>query len=248
MFYRWKHDLPPFVELCPILLPGREARLSEPLCINSMHLMEQIIRSLTMRIDRPYAIFGHSMGALLAFELARSLRSHGLREPDYLFLSGRNAPQHRHEQQSIHHLPTDLLLAELHRRYGGLPHEILSDPQMLEIFLPILRADLTLLETHRYREQLPLDCPVMAFAGVHDRNVSNEGLAAWSQLTTASFEAQRFGGDHFYLSGEGRAPLLERISETLAVVHRAALDELQSSVSEEDGRSRPTPPLPLGLR
>ena len=214
-FNAWKRSLPTFVELCPILLPGREIRLDETSYTDSDLLIHDMANALTGWLDKPYAIFGHSMGALLAFELAQSLRAKGLREPSYLFLSGRIASHLSQPHQPIHHLPHDEFIAELEARYGGLPQEILQDRQVLEYFLPILRTDLTLIETHRYRELPPLACPVMVSAGTHDVTVSSESLAAWKNHTIGHFEVHRFAGGHFYLTGASRALLLEKLCEKL---------------------------------
>jgi medium-chain acyl-[acyl-carrier-protein] hydrolase len=228
MFNIWKRSLPAFIEVCPILLPGREGRLSEPSCIDSETLIAHITAALAGHMDKPYAIFGHSMGALLALELAQSLRSSGLREPGYLFVSGRNASHLPLAQRFLHQLPDDQFLAELETRYGGIPQEILTMPEMLELYLPILRADLTLLETHLHRDRLPLNCPIAAFAGRDDRNVSPAGIEAWGEHTTAGFETRWFEGGHFYLSGASRTALLSLIGERLTLLDAANSPELQS--------------------
>ena len=214
-FNSWKRSLPPFVELCPILLPGREVRLDEASYSNSDLLIHNMTDALIGWLDKPYAIFGHSMGALLAFELAQNLRAKGLREPSYLFLSGRIASHLSQSHQPIHHLPHDEFIAELEARYGGLPQEILQDPEMLEFFLPILRTDLTLIETHRHRDRPPLACPMMVSAGTHDVTVSTESLAAWKNHTSGDFEVHRLAGGHFYITGPSIALLLEKLCEKL---------------------------------
>lgn len=211
----WKRFLPPFVELCPIQIPGRETRLAEPSYTDCALLIAEITAALSGYMDKPYAIFGHSMGALLAFDLARSLRSAGLPDPSYLFVSGRNATHVPMKHGSMQHLADDEFLAVLADLYNGLPREILETPEFQEVYLPILRADLTLLETHRYEALAPLDCPIAAFCGKEDSNVSAEGLEAWAQHTTAAFEAKCFDGGHFYLTGPSRTDLLEFISERL---------------------------------
>lgn len=221
MFNLWRRILPGFIEVCPILLPGREGRLSEDSFTDSDTLIEQVTAGIADYIDRPYAIFGHSMGSLLAFELAHSLRAHGLREPSHLFLSGRNAPHLYLGQTRLHQLPDDRFLAELDARYGGLPQEVLADPELLELYLPILRADLTLLETHLHRDRHPLVCPISAFAGKQDKNVSVTGLEAWGEHTAGAFEAEWLDGGHFYLTGISKASLLERIASRLAGIDSA---------------------------
>ena len=211
----WKRSLPASIEVCPIQIPGRESRLSEPSCTDCVTLIESLTLALAGHLDKPYAIFGHSMGALLALDLAQNIRAHSLRQPSHLFVSGRNATHVPMKHGSIHQMHDDDFLAALATRYGGLPQEILDSPELLELYLPILRADLTLLETHQYQQLGPLDCPISAFSGKEDANVSHEGLEAWGEHTSAAFEAHWFDGGHFYLSGASRAPLLELIRHRL---------------------------------
>jgi len=218
MYNIWKRFLPAFVEVCPVQIPGREARLAEPSITDCSRLISEMTSALTFYMDKPYAIFGHSMGALLALDLARSLRSAGLPEPSCLFVSGRNATHVPMKHGAIHQMPDDKFLEALATRYGGLPQEILDTPELLELYLPILRADLTLLETHRYEALAPLDCPIIAFSGKDDRNVSVEGLNAWSEHTTAEFAAKWFDGGHFYLNSPSRTDLLEFLGDKLATL------------------------------
>jgi len=214
-YHGWKRLLPAAIEVCPVQIPGRENRLSEPPYLDSEALIEETALAMAGSLDLPYAIFGHSMGALLALDLALRLREHGQPEPAYLFVSGRNATHVPMKHGSIHTLSDEEFLDALAIRYGGLPREILETPELLELYLPILRADLTLLETHIYRERAPLGCPIAAFAGVEDRNVSEAGLLAWGEHTTGPFESRRFEGDHFYISGISRGELLELIAARL---------------------------------
>lgn len=219
LYNGWKRLLPPTIEVSPIQIPGRESRLGEPSYIDSEALIEQIALAMRDRMDKPYAIFGHSMGALLALDLAFRLREDRQPEPIQLFVSGRNATHVPMKHGSIHKLMDDEFLDALAIRYGGLPKEILETPELLELYLPILRADLTLLETHTFRRRPPLNCPIYAFAGEEDRNVSEDGLKAWGEHTTANFEARWLAGDHFYLNGASRTPLLEKIAERLIATH-----------------------------
>jgi surfactin synthase thioesterase subunit len=215
IYNMWKRFLPGFVEICAVQIPGRETRLAEPSLTDCALLIAQMTSALAGYMDKPYAIFGHSMGALLALDLARSLRSAGLRQPICLFVSGRNATHMPVKHGSIHQLRDAEFLDALAERYGGLPQEILDTPELLELYLPILRADLTLLETHRYEALAPLDCPIAALSGKDDRNVSAEGLEAWSEHTTAEFEVKWFEGGHFYLAGGSRLELLAFLSDRL---------------------------------
>jgi len=222
IFHTWKRSLPAIVEVCPILLPGREARLSDPLYTDSYALIQKIAEAVEPHLDKPYALFGHSMGALLAFEVARQLHDKGLRPPSYLFVSGRIAANLPLAHGRTHDLPTPDFLAELDRRYGGLPQQLLQDQELLDIYLPILRADMQVLETHSYGDRLPLDCPIMAFAGSNDQSVPDESLHAWSTLTRSNFSVHRITGDHFYLTTTGKARLLEILSEVLTTIDAEA--------------------------
>lgn len=221
MYNIWKRFLPAFVEVCPVQIPGRESRLAEPSYTDCARLIADMTTALAGHLDRPYAIFGHSMGALLTLDLARSLRSSGLPQPSYLFVSGRNATHIPMKHGSIHQMDDGEFLAALATRYGGLPEEILNTPELLDLYLPILRADLTLLETHRYAPLAPLNCPIAAFSGDDDPNVTTEGLEAWAEHTTGEFDAKWFEGGHFYLSGTSRAALLQFIGERLGAAVRS---------------------------
>jgi len=215
MYIIWKRFLPAFVEVCPVQIPGREARLAEPSITDCARLIAEMTAALAGYMDKPYVIFGHSMGALLALDLARSLRSAGLPEPSGLFVSGRNATHVPLKHGAIHQMADEEFLEALATRYGGLPQEVLDTPELMELYLPILRADMKLLENHRYEALAPLACPIAAFAGKDDRNVSAAGLEAWREHTTAEFETKWFEGGHFYLTGPSRTDLLEFLSDRL---------------------------------
>lgn len=214
VYHGWKRLLPATIEVVPIQIPGRESRLAEPPITDAEALVEAIVLAIAGHLDKPYAIFGHSMGALLALNLALRLREHGLQEPIHLFVSGRNA-LHIPIRGSIHKLTDREFLDALAVRYGGLPREIIETPEFLDLYLPILRADMTLTETFVYKKRAPLTYPLTAFSGKDDSNVSKEGLAAWQEHTTGRFESRWFDGDHFYLNGPSRAVLLDLIASRL---------------------------------
>lgn len=220
-YQTWKRDFPPFVEICAVRLPGRETRLSEKSFSDSHLLVNEMAEVLAGDCNMPYAIFGHSMGAVLAYELALSLRDKGLPQPETLFLSGRIAAHLEIRNKPLHELPLDSFLAELELRYGGLPRELLADREMLDFYLPILRTDLKLIETYRYHEREPLNCPIVVSAGSDDQSVWEEGLLAWKEHTTREFDLCTFQGGHFYLSGESRQPFMERLQARLKAIHIA---------------------------
>jgi medium-chain acyl-[acyl-carrier-protein] hydrolase len=211
-FRAWSAALPDWVQVCPVLLPGREMRLSEQAYTDLDTLVEGIAGQLQPWLDIPYAIFGHSMGSLLAFEWVRKLQRERQSMPVWLFLSGRRAPDDESGENSLHSLPDPEFLRELTRLYEGIPPEILHVPELMEVFLPVLRADIAVVESYRFREDEPLDCPMTVFAGMQDASVDWDQLLAWKRQTSRRFAVQLLPGGHFYPSG----PLLQTIATTLA--------------------------------
>lgn len=215
-FYRWKRLLPPSIAVCPVLLPGREARLAEASLTDVIPIVEGLHAEAREYLDRPYAIFGHSMGALLAYEWARRIAVEGLPGPVCLFASGRNAPQRTTGHTELHRLGAEAFVSELKRRYGGEPEVLLADAELGDVFLPILRSDLQVVETYGFAPAPSLVCDVCALAGENDTSVSIAGLGDWIDTTVGGFASRRFTGDHFYHFGEGQAELLRFIAETLS--------------------------------
>jgi len=213
-FYAWSSLLPADVELCAIQLPGRENRLAEPPYTRLADLVAVLAEELRRSLDRPFALFGHSMGAWIAFELARQLRRQYHLLPAHLFVAGRRAPQVPSPDPPIHRLPEPQFVEELRRRYDGLPDAILQDAEVLRIFLPILRADLAMVETFAYTAEPRLDCPISAYGGTDDPWSSPAGLAGWREQTTGAFSLRLFSGGHFFVQ-TARAPLIADISAAL---------------------------------
>ena len=211
IFRKWSDALPHDIEVCPIQLPGRGTRLTEPPFTKLPCLIEALARALVPLLDKPFAFFGHSLGALIGFELARQIRrQHGL-HPVRLFASAGRAPQIPHRAPPIHTLPDNQFLAEL-RRLNGTPRELLDHEELMEVMLPILRADFALYETYLYSTEPPLNCPISAFGGLQDRRVSASDLEAWRSQTSASFSLRMFPGDHFFLK---EPLLLQALSQEL---------------------------------
>ena len=193
------------------MLPGRESRLSEAPFREISTLMDALTQELCPWLDRPYAIFGHSMGALLAFEWARHLRRRKEKPPVSLFLSGRCAPDTEPSPHRLQALPDGEFITELNRRYEGIPSEILRESDLLEFYLPILRADIEVVESYQFKEESPLESPMTVFAGVKDPSVTWDQLLAWKRHTNSRFAAQLFPGGHFYPHG----PLLSAIAAAM---------------------------------
>jgi medium-chain acyl-[acyl-carrier-protein] hydrolase len=212
VFRRWPASLPAGVEVCGVRLPGREGRLREPAFDRLAPLVEALAAALPPALDRPFAFFGHSMGALVAFELAHRLRRDGRPGPRHLFVSGRTAPQ-CHLDTCRHTLPEPQFREEL-RRLGGTPREVLEHPELMQVLLPILRADFAVCETYAHEPDEPLDCPITAFGGLEDETARREDMEGWAVHTRAGFRLRMLPGNHFFLhSAESR--LLQMLGDEL---------------------------------
>ena len=197
-------------------LPGREARLAEPPFTRADDLVPAVAEALEPLLDLPYALFGHSMGALAAFELARELRRRGRALPVRLLLSGARAPERPNPDPPLGHLSDEDFLAEVRGRYDGIPGAVLENPELVQLLLPCLRADFAVFETYSYREEPSLDCPISAYGGLDDPRVSEDDLRAWSRQTTRPLTPRMFPGDHFFLHG-AEAAVQRAVSEELAL-------------------------------
>ena len=213
IFNHWVKQLPTEIELCAIQSPGRENRLTESPLTRIKELVNLLVPDLKPYLDRPFALFGHSMGALLSFEITRELRRRNYPLPIHLFVSGRNAPQLLDLQPPIHRLPDDRFIEKI-ENFNGTPEAVWQDKKLVEQILPILRADFALLETYFYANEPPLDLPITAFGGLKDSQVEQVKLAAWKHQTTANFTLQMFEGDHFFLHS-AHQKLLPAISAQL---------------------------------
>lgn len=198
IFHTWPDNLPALVEIVPIQLPGREVRLMEDTYTDVAPLVEDVSREIIGYRDLPFVLFGHSMGAVIVFELARQLRKEHATEPAGLFVSGRRAPQLPAKKPPIHDLPESEFLDELHR-LNGTPKQLLEHEELMQLMIPTLRADFELVETYSYTPDVPLGCPIIAFGGTTDPEVSEEELDAWSEQTSSRFSMHLFEGDHFFL-------------------------------------------------
>jgi medium-chain acyl-[acyl-carrier-protein] hydrolase len=213
LFYRWQESLPPGVEVCPVQLPGRGARLPEPPFTGLAPLIEACGTALRPWFDQPFAFFGHSLGALISFELARWTRKHLGMEPARVFASGCGAPQLPERETAMHHLPDAEFLDAL-RGLNGTPEAVLAQPELRELILPILRADFTICETYAYRDEPPLQCPISAYGGLQDPHVGRDRLDAWRAQTTGAFLVRMFPGDHFFINTD-RALLMRVLAQEL---------------------------------
>jgi medium-chain acyl-[acyl-carrier-protein] hydrolase len=217
IFRQWTDILPPEIEVCCIQPPGRGARLNEQSFTQLPPLIEALFPALLEHLDKPFAFFGHSMGALISFEIARRLSSESGPAPSHLFLSGRRAPQLIDTQPPTHSLPEPEFIAKV-TKLNGTPREVLEHPELMRLMIPILRADFAVCETYAYVHGPPLACPISVFGGLQDSEVSREDLAAWREQTnSAAFSLKMLPGDHFFLHTSMRL-LIETIYRELLMM------------------------------
>ncbi len=197
-FLPWRSSLAPRIDVCPVQLPGRGSRLREAPMLSPAAVVDAALDALREHLDRPFACFGHSLGALLAFEFARRCRALGLREPSRLIVSGCGAPSVGHASEPLHLMDDRALIAAL-RRYNGTPAEVLDNAELMEWVLPVIRADFALVANYAYRPLPPLDLPLTVLSGRDDCHVDADMVAAWRTETTAACDLHWFDGDHFFI-------------------------------------------------
>lgn len=208
IFRSWRDGLPDWVELVAVQLPGREYRLAEPLLEDAEPIVHALADSMPPLLDLPFVFFGHSMGALIAFDLARVLRERGYGEPALFVASGRNSPRYRWRDAGIQTLPDDAFIAAV-CDYNGTPAALVAEPELRDLWLPRLRADLTISATYRYTEGTPLVCPMLVLHGTDDGLVGDAELKAWADETSGTVRYVQYPGNHFFLHGDERSVLAE---------------------------------------
>lgn len=202
-FSNWRDYIPPRFALYAVDLPGRGRRFGEPLLENLPEVLEALIGERRFLPEAPCLFFGHSLGALLAYEFAAALESiRDVRRPVYVVVSGRGAPHVVSSSDPIHHLP-DAEFKEKLRHFQGTPAEVLENQQLMDLFLPVLRADFRISETSEaLSSKVPLSVPLIASGGTRDA-VDFESLKEWRHYTRSRFDCWRFSGGHFYLREHG---------------------------------------------
>jgi medium-chain acyl-[acyl-carrier-protein] hydrolase len=181
--------------------------MDEPPYTRFQDLVSVLTEKLQPLLDRQYAIFGHSLGALIGFEVARRIREKQGITPVHLFASAQHAPQIPDPLPPISMLPDAAFIAAVQQRYDGIPHEILREPEVLSLLMPMLRADFQVLEDYSYHPQRPFTCGITVLGGIEDAATSPEQLSAWSLQTQGGFRIQMFPGDHFFVQSAERAVL-----------------------------------------
>jgi medium-chain acyl-[acyl-carrier-protein] hydrolase len=224
-YREWPRHLPDDVEVVSVQLPGREDRFDEAAIDSMDRLTAPLLDGLSGCLDRPFALFGHSMGALIAFELARTLRASGL-EPVHLFVAASRAPHRIPTGPGNRYALPDPDFIEVLLGMNGVPGELRENPEWMEFVLPTLRCDFKLAEQYLSRPRAPLQCPLSVFGGRQDAEVKQGDLQAWSCHTSGPFLLRMLPGDHFFVNSS-RAELLQLIGREVARDH-----------STDDGQGR----------
>lgn len=218
-FRSWPAHLGGKVELLAVQLPGREGRVNEAFVASMDELIGGVVEAITPVLDKPYVIFGHSFGAIGGFEVIRELRNKALPQPLLFIAAGRRGPQVTDTKPLIASLPQDEFIEELRKRYGDQLGPIWDSAELREMLIPQIHADFALSETYRFRDQQPLDCPIVAFAGVAEKSLKANALNAWCKHTNRSFQSRRFPGGHFFIR-ESQPLVVEAIRQAIVAVRR----------------------------
>ena len=229
LFHAWKDRLPDYIELWVVRLPGRGDRADEPPFKRIAPVVQEVSEALVPHLREPFALYGHSMGAAIAFETARLVRRRHGAQPARLLVSSCQAPQHLYFALPSYGLPETEFIEEL-RSLNSTPQPLFDDPRLLMMMLPMIRADVELLQTYEYLADAPLDCPITVFGGLQDQIVKLSGLMGWRKQTTAQAILHLLPGDHFFLKSYQQA-FLELLS-----------DELNASIPQYNGAQPPRQP------
>jgi medium-chain acyl-[acyl-carrier-protein] hydrolase len=214
-FHPWVKALAPDIDVWAIELPGRGSRFGEPLLDNlqqASHLIADALSNDDL-LDGPYAFFGHSMGGLIAYEVAQRLgHASNLK---HFFASGCQAPQIKTDQHPMSNFTDVQFLDTVIKRYDGIPQELLEEPKLLKILLPILRADIRMVETYEHKKGIELNCPITVMSGNEDLRATPQLLSGWEQHTQHPFEIIEFDGGHFFLQSQV-CTVLNQLRQTLS--------------------------------
>ncbi len=210
-FRPWVAELPTEIELIAANLPGREFRSKEASCTSIDQLVEALCEAIVPMLGTPYAMFGHSMGAILAYELSHKLQALGMPAPKLLIASAAAAP-HLSGRDESGEAPSQKELLSMLKKLGGVPPEVFEHPEILDMFLPILRSDLSLLHSYEPQKRFPLKHPIVAYGGRADE-IPEADLAAWQHCTSAPFALRMFDGNHFYHQEQSNQFLNELVKD-----------------------------------
>lgn len=221
IFRKWSKDILEEAELVAIQLPGREERFSEPLVNNISQVIDNLILNFKQYSDKPFILFGHSIGALIAFEFARILEKRKLVQTKHLIVSGTKAPQIPLKKQPIHNLPKAQFITEL-KKYNGIPDYIIEDDELISTFIPTIRADFSISETYNYLSAKLLSCPITALGGLNDNSFDSKDLIKWQKQTSNSFTHKFLPGDHFFINTSYK--------EVINIINQALYNEIKKLI------------------
>jgi medium-chain acyl-[acyl-carrier-protein] hydrolase len=219
-FYYWPKELPSDVETIGIQMPGVESRVMEAPIESISMAVQSLLSEIYPKLDKPFAFFGHSLGALISFDLARAISERYSIQPTRLFVSGIRAPHIPIRRSPIHELPEIEFVKELNSLYCGIPEEILQSHDMLRMLLPGLRACLKMSESYRFIKGDPLDFDITAFGGHDDNTAPREDLEAWRYHTKGMFTLHMIAGDHFFIHSEHEHLLRILSDELIGILSR----------------------------
>nr|WP_240980243.1 alpha/beta fold hydrolase [Ramlibacter agri] len=205
IFRTWPEHLPAGIELACPSLPGRDARAMEAPLSDMQALVADVAGTVLPLLDLPYCLYGHSLGAFVAFDLAHELARQGAPRPLHLFVGAQRAPRLPHSQEPIYQLPDAAFLDGVRSRHDALPAALLADAGMRSYLTRLLRADFTLVEAYRHAAREPLSCGITVFGGREDTAVPPALLAGWAEETTAPCETVLLPGGHFFFRSHAAA-------------------------------------------
>lgn len=213
----WTAALPGEIEVLLVQLPGREMRTCESPFTRIDKLINEMLPFVIGQLDRRYAVFGHSMGAVIGFEMLKRIKQYRYPSPEHFFVSGEPAPgSAKASNGAICHLPDEDFIERI-KQYNGVPRELLDRDDFMKLVLPVLRADFEMCETYRFNPSFLLDCPITVFGGSKDPSVHEDNLSDWRKHTCRQFQVFMIDGDHFFLNQmDGRRKLIDRINQTLS--------------------------------
>lgn len=201
-YYRkWQNFINEAIQVCPVEIPGRGLRFHETAVTHLPSLIKLIARDMIPHLNKPFAFFGHSMGALIAFELLRVIEKDAGLIPEILFVSGCSAPQRYGRESPVHTLPNSEFIEKV-KEMNGTPPELFENRELMQIYVPILKADFAMCENYSYIASSPLSCPIVAFGGSDDIEVSESQLNMWGEQTADRFDKHIVSGDHFFIDKE----------------------------------------------
>jgi surfactin synthase thioesterase subunit len=220
-FYKkWPAALSPLVQVLPVQMPGRETRYGEAFATSIGEMVDELLQHQHAFTDQPYAIFGHSLGALFGFELGRRLARQGGPAPRFFVSSGHGAPRAQPAEEQLHVLPDRRFVDRMREKYGGISDEVMASSELLEFLLPRFRADIRVAEQHVSHDDAPVRFPVVALHGRGDKSVALADVQGWQGKTAAKVSIHEFDGDHFFIETNER--------QVIGVVNKLLGDQLRS--------------------